>query len=234
VNRIVTRDVKPDAELTALVASYKALAEPIAARPIGEASAALTRDTTPAGESALGGVIADAQLAATSSPGTGGAVIAFMNPGGIRTDIDAGPVTYGEAFEVQPFGNSLVTLSLTGAQIETLLEQQFSGENAERPRILQPSAGFTYTWDPAAPAGEKVDPASIALNGTPLDPAATYRVTVNSFLAEGGDAFAVLTEGTDRLGGAVDLDAFEAYFAANSPVAPGPQDRISIAAPPAA
>jgi 5'-nucleotidase len=233
VNRIVTQDVTPDAELQALVASYQALAAPIAARPIGETSAAITRETTPAGESALGAIIADAQLAATSSPETGGAQIAFMNPGGIRTDLDAGPVTYGEAFAVQPFGNSLVTLSLTGAQIDTLLEQQFSGANAGRPRVLQPSAGFAYTWNPAAPAGERVDPASITLNGTALDPAATYRVTVNSFLAEGGDAFAVLTEGTNRLGGAIDVDAFEAFFRQNSPVAPGPRNRISIAAPPA-
>ena len=232
-NRVVTQDVTPDAELQALVARYQALAAPIAARPIGETSAAITRATTPAGESALGDVIADAQLAATSSPETGGAQIAFMNPGGIRTDLDAGPVTYGEAFSVQPFGNSLVTLTLTGAQIDTLLEQQFSGANAGRPRILQPSAGFSYTWDPNAPEGAKVDPATIALNGTPLDPQASYRVTVNSFLAEGGDAFAILTEGTDRLGGALDLDAFEAFFAENSPVAPGPQNRISIAAPPA-
>jgi 5'-nucleotidase len=126
-------------------------------------------------------------------------------------------------------------MTLTGAQIDTLLEQQFSGGNAGAPRVLQPSAGFSYTWDPNAPAGAKVDPATIRLNGTPLDPQATYRVTVNSFLAEGGDAFAILTEGTDRLGGAVDVDAFEAFFRANSPVAPGPQNRISIAgaAPPA-
>jgi 5'-nucleotidase len=217
--------VTPDAELQALVARYQELAAPIAAREIGQATAAITRDPSPAGESALGNVIADAQLAATSSPETGGAQIAFMNPGGIRTDLDAGPITYGEIFEVQPFGNSLVTLSLTGAQIEALLEQQFAGENAQRPRILQPSAGFAYAYDPAAPAGEKVDPASITLNGTTLDPATSYRVTVNSFLAEGGDAFTVLREGTDRLGGDLDLDALQALFA-SGPVAPGPQDRI--------
>jgi 5'-nucleotidase len=226
VNRVVTRDVTPDPALEALVARYQQLAEPIAARPIGEASAPITRDASPAGESALGGLIADAQLAATSSPQTGGAQVAFMNPGGVRADLDAGPITYGDAFTVQPFGNSLVTLTLTGAQIDTLLEQQFAGPNAQRPRILQPSAGFAYAWDPAAPEGAKVDPASITLGGTALDPAATYRVTVNSFLAEGGDAFAVLTEGTDRLGGALDLDAFEAYLRTASPVAPGPLDRI--------
>ena len=126
-----------------------------------------------------------------------------------------------------------MTVTPTGAQIDTLLEQQFSGANAGRPRVLQPSAGFSYTWNPNAPEGAKVDPATIALNGTPLDPQASYRVTVNSFLAEGGDAFAVLTEGTNRLGGAIDVDAFEAFFRQNSPVAPGSRNRISIAAPPA-
>jgi 5'-nucleotidase len=229
-NRVVTRDVTPDPELQALVGRYLELTAPIAARRIGEASSAITRDPSPAGESALGDVIADAQLAATRSPGTGGAQIAFMNPGGIRSDLDAGPVTYGEAFAVQPFGNNLVTLTLTGAQIDALLEQQFSGSDA---RILQPSAGFAYAWNPAAPEGSKVDAATITLDGTPLDPAASYRVTVNSFLAEGGDGFSVLTQGTDRLGGAVDLDALEAYFLEQSPVAPGPRDRIRIVGPPA-
>ena len=86
--------------------------------------------------------------------------------------------------------------------------------------MLLPSAGFHYTWDPAAAGAadcataDAVDPASITLNGAPLDPAATYRVTVNSFLADGGDGFTVLREGTDRFGGAVDTDAFEAYLAA--------------------
>jgi len=162
-------------------------------------------------------------------------VVAFMNPGGIRTDLIfnqisggelPGEVTYGEAFSVQPFGNSLVTMSLTGAQIDTLLEQQFDNPAPGQMRILQVSQGFTYTWSASAPTGSKVDIASIMINGTPIDPAGVYRVTVNSFLADGGDRFTVLTQGTDRLGGAVDLDALIAYFAAYSPVAPGPMNRI--------
>jgi 5'-nucleotidase len=155
-----------------------------------------------------------------------------MNPGGIRADLlyapakgeAPGEVTYEEAFTVQPFGNSLVTMSLTAEQIDTLLEQQWLGQSS--PRILQVSRGFAYTWDAAAPVGGRVDPSTITLNGVTVDPAASYRVTVNSFLAEGGDGFTVLRQGTDRLGGDVDLDALEKYMQAESPVAPGPRDRI--------
>jgi 5'-nucleotidase len=134
-------------------------------------------------------------------------------------------VTFGEAFTVQPFGNNLVTLTLTGAQIDSLLEQQWQGQAS--PRILQVSEGFAYTWDAAAPGGERVDASPIMINGVVVDPAAVYRVTVNSFLADGGDGFSVLPQGTNRLGGPVDLDAMEDYFGANSPIDPGPQDRIA-------
>jgi 5'-nucleotidase len=234
-NRIVTRDVPKAALLTALVERYGTLAAPLANRIIGTISADITRTNNPAGESALGDVIADSQLDATDDPGFGDAVVAFMNPGGIRADLifanssageAPGEITYNEIFTVQPFGNSLVTMSLTGAQIDTLLEQQFDNPAVGQNRILQVSNGFTYTWSQSAPTGSKVS--NIMLNGVPIDPAATYRVTVNSFLAEGGDNFFVLREGTNRLGGALDLDALEAYFAANSPVVPGPQNRITV------
>ncbi|OGO37547.1 MAG: bifunctional metallophosphatase/5'-nucleotidase [Chloroflexi bacterium RBG_16_57_11] len=236
-NKIVTRDVPKDSLLTALIDKYNAIAAPLSNRIIGSITADITRTTNAAGESALGDVIADGQLAATDDPGFGEAVVAFMNPGGIRADLTFagssagegdGNVTYGEMFTVQPFGNSMVTMTLTGAQIETLLEQQFNGcgtQNANR--ILQVSAGFEYSWSLGASACNKVDPATIKINGVTVDPNATYRVTVNSFLADGGDNFLVLREGTDRLGGEVDTDAFEKYFAAFSPVAPGPQNRIT-------
>ncbi len=222
-------------DLQALIDKYDTLSAPLANQVIGTITEDITEEETPAGESALGDVIADAQLAATSSSTTGNAVVAFMNPGGIREDllfassgVEAdGEVTYGEAFTVQPFGNSLVTMTLTGEQIDTLLEQQWVGQTS--PRILQVSEGFTYTWDPAAADGERVDPASIMIDGVPIDLAAEYRVTVNSFLADGGDNFSVLIDGTDRLGGEIDLDALITYFGLNSPVAPGPQDRINIA-----
>jgi 5'-nucleotidase len=227
-NVIVTRDVAPVPALQALLDAYDALVAPLRDRVIGEVAGALTRPQTtptPSGESTLGNVIADAQLAATQPVALGGAEVAFMNPGGIRTDIDAGPVTFGESFNVQPFGNSLVTLTINGAQIERMLEQQFRATGA--PLILQVSAGFTYTWSNSAPLGEKIDPADIFLNGEVIDPAREYRVTVNSFLAPGGDGFTVLAEATDRLGGALDLDALEDYLIANRPLAVPALDRIT-------
>ena len=235
---VVSRDLPPAAAQSALIAKYSALSAPIANRVIGQITTDITRGATPAGESALGDVITDAQLAATQMPGLGSAQIAFVNPGGIRADLtradddasDAGEgdgfVTYEEAFSAQPFGNSLVTLTLTGRQIERVLEQQWLGQAS--PQILQVSSGFEYTWNPEAPVGDRVDPASISLDGVALKPDAGYRVTVNSFLAEGGDNFTDLKEGTDRLGGAQDAEALEDYFAAHSPLAPGLRDRILI------
>ena len=240
--------VAEDPALTPLVANYVALSDGPRNRVIGKITATLSRASNAAGESALGDVIADAQLEATDDAGFGEAVVAFMNPGGIRADLPYsapgkadGDVTYGEAFTTQPFGNSLVTLTLTGAQLHTLLEQQFTGCTVGYPadappagqpfnRILQVSDGFTYSWKEKGTPCDNVDPASIRLNGAPLDPAAGYRITVNSFLADGGDQFYVLRDGGARLGGAQDLDALEAYFTANpAGVAPGPQDRIQLA-----
>ena len=233
-NRIVTRNVALDPGQTALIAEYNAIAAPLANRVIGSITADITRTANAAGESALGDVIADAQFDATDDPGFGDAVVAFMNPGGIRADLTFlsssagegdGNFTYGEAFTVQPFSNSLVTMTLTGAQIDGVLEQQFDNPTPGSSRILQVSEGFTYTWDSAAPTGSKVS--NIQIEGVPVDPGASYRVTVNSFLADGGDNFTALRNGTDRLGGDVDTDALEKYFVTHSPVPPGPQNRIT-------
>ncbi|MDP2902111.1 MAG: bifunctional metallophosphatase/5'-nucleotidase, partial [Methylovulum sp.] len=242
VNRAVVQNypnIVADTGIKQIVDNYKALVAPIANRVIGSITADLTRTASTAGENVMGDVIADAQLAATQDPKFGGAQVAFMNPGGVRADLTFlsstvgegdGNVTFGEAFTVQPFGNSLVTLTLTGAQIEEMLEQQFVGcPNGQTfNRILLPSAGFTYGWSATGPDCDKVNPAGIMINGVAVDPAASYRVTVNSFLADGGDKFAVLAKGTDRLGGAQDSDALEAYFTAKSPVAPVALDRILL------
>ena len=225
--------VKPVPAVTALIDRYDSLSAPRAKAIVGSVTADIVRRTNSAGESALGDVIADAHLAATRDEDSGGAVVAFMNSGGIRDDLRFAPsgdegegeVTYAEAFAVHPFGNSLVTMSLTGAQIDTLLEQQL--DDPERTNVLQVSEGFSYTWDAAQPAGSKVDPVSISIDGVPVDPTATYRITVNSYLAGGGSGFSVLTEGTDRTGGMIDLDALIAYFGDAGDVPPGPVNRIT-------
>jgi 5'-nucleotidase len=229
-NVVVTRDIAPNAATADLVKFWADKAAPIAERQIGTITADITDDVNPAGESPLGNLIADAQLEAAKPSN---AAVAFMNPGGIRSDLTFaksgtetadGQVTYGEAFTVQPFGNSLVVMDLTGTQLDTLLEQQWL--NQQRPRILQVSNGFTYTWSAAAAVGQKVDIASIKIDGQAVSPTATYRVVVNSFLAEGGDGFGVLRDGTNRVGGAQDLDAFTTALTARSPVSPPALGRI--------
>jgi len=214
-------------EQTALIESYDRLAAPIAGRPAGSVTETLSRMPNAAGESALGDIIADAQLAATQGEKNGGAVIAFTNPGGIRSDVtrrEDAAVSYGDVFAAQPFRNQLVTMTLTGQQIKNALEQQWT--DPKRPRILQVSRGFSYTWDNSKPDGARILADSMMLDGRPIEPAATYRVTVNNYLAVGGDGFVALM-GKDQLTGIYDVDALYAYFQANSPVAPVPPGRIS-------
>jgi 5'-nucleotidase len=228
-NVIVRSNSLPkDARQTALIEAYDKVSAPIANRRAGSITETLSRVPGAAGESALGDIIADAQLAATKADGNGGAVIAFTNPGGIRTDIvrkEDGAVTYAELFASQPFRNQLVTLSLTGGQIRNMLEQQWL--DPRRPRILQVSKGFRYTWDAAKPYGEHVIAASISLNGELVDPLRSYRVTVNNYLSVGGDGFTVLKEGTAPRFGVFDADALYTYFQANSPIAPVATERIA-------
>ncbi len=239
-NVIVTRDVPKAADITAIIDKYKRLSAPRANRVLGSISATFDRTASPAGETTLGDLIADSQLAATKDAALGGAVIALMNPGGIRTDLvydqisggeTTGQITYAEAFAVQPFGNNLTTLTLTGAQLKTVLEQQFDNPTPNTQRILQISKTLTYSYSKAAKTGSKVDAASIKIDGKVVDPAAKYRVTVNQFLADGGDNFLELAKGTDRLGGVVDIDALEQYLLKlGAPAAPPTLDRI-VAAP---
>jgi 5'-nucleotidase len=228
-NMIVRTSVyAKDAEQTALLEAYDRVAAPIANRRAGSVSETLSRTPNDAGESPLGDIIADAQLAVTRAAASGGALVAFTNPGGVRTDIakkEDGAVSYADVFASQPFRNQLVTLTLTGKQIKDMLEQQWA--DPKRPRILQVSKGFSYTWDNARPDGDRILADRMSLNGQPIDPAASYRVTVNSFLSVGGDGFTVLKDGNAPQFGGYDVDALYAYFRANSPIAPMPADRIA-------
>jgi len=210
----ITRDVPPDAEVTRIVQAYEDRARSITGRVVGYVKKNLTGNSRAARiascETPLGDVLADAMRAET------GAEIAFMNPGGIRADLVAKhegrpdfAVTYGDAFEVQPFGNALVTMTLRGAQILALLEGQFGSR--QEPRILQVSRGFSYLYAYDR-AHERAVVSDLHLYGKPIDPAKTYRVAVPSFLAAGGDSFAVLKLGEDRKEGPIDVDALTSYL----------------------
>jgi 5'-nucleotidase len=219
-----------DPQVKAIADKYRAAVAPIANRVVGRITTDIPRDANPAGESPLGDVIADAQLRYTQPAG---AQLALMNPGGIRAPLTSrnGPgspsdVTYGDVFTVQPFNNLVVTQTLTGAQLKAVLEQQFFLVNGVlTSRILQVSAGFTYSYSLTRPAGDRVF--DLKLNGTPIDPAITLRVTSNDFLANGGDGFAGLKAGTGRVTApGFDVDALVAYLG-TGPIAPGPQNRIT-------
>ncbi len=228
-NVVVTRTVTPDPAVQKIVDAAVTKSAPIANRKVGSITADILRSGGPSGETPLGDVIADAQLAATQA---NGAQIAITNPGGIRADLTyasspagegAGVVTYGEAFTVQPFANIMQTITLTGAQLDAVLEQQ---QQDSRVTVLQISAGLTYSWSTSAPAGSKVS--NLRLNGSPIDPTTSYRVSVNNFLAAGGDGFTGFTAGTNLVGGPIDLDAFTAYLTANPNLSPPPADRITL------
>ncbi|MDF9814712.1 bifunctional metallophosphatase/5'-nucleotidase [Streptomyces sp. SPB162] len=238
-NHVVNRVQPKAADLTQLVDHWRTLAAPVANRTVGYISADIKANDADGNESPLGDVIADAQLAygKTLDPKT---AIALMNPGGIRTDLvyapsgseGAGVVTYGEGFAVQPFSNTVNLADLTGAQVITALQQQVSGSNQASPKILQVSSGLTYTLDLTKTGADRVVAGTVKLGGVAIDPAATYRVAMNSFLAGGGDGFAALGSGVNRVVGGDDLAALNAYLTANSsaatPLAPPAADRITV------
>ena len=209
----------PDARVAQLVARYSEAAKPLASATMGRLAAPATRSLGPHGESVMGRIVADSILTATRDAAAGGAQLAFMNSGGVRADLvpgEGGEVSYGQLYAVQPFGNTLMVQTLTGEQIRRVLEQQFaSGTNTPTsPRILQVSQGFSYAFDLSAPAGRRIR--DMRLHGEPLVPQQAYRVGLQSYLGTGGDNFSVFTEGTDIVGGGLDLDALAEHIRLHS------------------
>ncbi|WP_328340486.1 bifunctional metallophosphatase/5'-nucleotidase [Streptomyces violaceus] len=235
-NRVVTRDVPKAPDMTRLISKWNTLAAPIGNRAIGYVSGDITNTGT---ESPLGDLIADAQLAHGKQldPETD---LALMNPGGIRAPLTYaakagegdGVVTYAEGFTVQPFANTVNLQDFTGAQLIQVLKEQVTGPNAAAPKVLQVSSGLAYTLDLTKSGADRVVTDSVKLDGKAIDPAATYRVATNSFLAGGGDGFPTLGQGTNDVVGLDDLAALEQYLTANSsasnPLAPPKADRITI------
>jgi 5'-nucleotidase len=240
---VVQASLTPDPALTAIIAKWQPLYDAAGSTPVGAITADIIRGGTPPGsdrgvESPAGNLVADAQLWATSASG---AQIAFMNPGGVRSDLTYaqsqtppegdGVVTFGEAFTFQPFGNTLITYPMTGAQIVSVLEEQCQPLGSSRPFLhLGVSEGFTYDLAKTIVAGDctSVTVSNVQLNGVALSPTATYMVTVNNFLADGGDNFTTFgTITAPRLDGGNDLLALVNYLGAFSPVAPPSADRVN-------
>jgi 5'-nucleotidase len=240
---VIQADLTPDPAMTAIIDKWKPLYDAAGNTPVGTITADINRGGTPPGsdrgvESPAGNLVADAQLWSTSA---NGAQIAFMNPGGVRSDLTYaqsqdppegdGVVTFGEAFTFQPFGNTLITYEMTGAQIVSVLEEQCQPSFASRPFLhLGVSEGFTYDLSKTITAGvcTSVSVTNVKLNGVALDPSGKYLVTVNNFLADGGDNFTTLgTVTTPRLDGGNDLLALINYLGAYSPVSPPSTDRVN-------
>ena len=256
-NRLVDRTdstiiaaIASDPTVKNIVDGYNALVSPLANQVVGTITTALPNSANAAGEMPAGDVIADAQLQATQPAPLGGAVMAFMNPGGVRNpgfafgSIYPYDLTYGNAFQVQPFNNILMTMTLTAQQIKNLLEQQFAGCLGQgTTRVLQISNGLHYSWSASAPPCSKIvdvtftptdvtvvppvpigPPDIIVFGGVVQSPAQTYRVTVNNFIAGGGDGFSVLLGGTSVLGGGQDIDALVAYLSGGYKAPNAPYD----------
>ncbi|GAA3982093.1 bifunctional metallophosphatase/5'-nucleotidase [Streptomyces sp. NBC_01352] len=235
-NHVVTRTVPKATDMTELIAKWNTLAAPIGNRPIGYISADIPSTGT---ESPMGDLIADAQLAYGKEldPETD---LALMNPGGVRAGLTYaakgtegdGVVTYAEGFTVQPFSNTVNLQDFTGTQLIQILKEQVSGSNTAAPKILLPSTGLTYTLDMTKTGADRVVADTVKLNGTAIDPAATYRVATNSFLAGGGDGITTLGLGTNDLVGGDDLAALQQYLTANSsatsPIVPPVTNRITV------
>ncbi|GMA21034.1 bifunctional metallophosphatase/5'-nucleotidase [Arsenicicoccus piscis] len=234
-NHLVTQTTKDPAE-TRVIDKWKALSAPRAGRVVGTIAEDITGDASGNRgiETPMADMIADAILAGTSGA-NGGAQIAFMNVGGVRASLlrntitngeKVGEVTYAEAYATSPFGNLLVSLDLTGAQIKQVLEQQYQpvAARGSRPMLaLGVSKGFTYSWDASQPQGSRA--INLALNGVAIDPAKTYRVGTLSFLAEGGDLFTAFKDGKNLVGGPEDLANLVAYLGAN-PGLTAPASRV--------
>ena len=221
------RAAQPDADVAARVAAYAERARPLAERVVGRIGGPFDTGAN-RGSSSAGRLIADAQHAATRAPDRGGARFALMNPGGVRAPLPCRgtppcDVTFGDVFTMQPFGNSLVVMTLTGAEIKQMLEdQQRAGRT--NPSFLLPSKSLSYRWIAKAPYGQRVQ--DLRIDGQPVDPAAAVRFTVNSFMADGGDGLSLLRQGRDRLGGELDLDALVAFL--KTTPSPSPDDRILV------
>ena len=245
-NTIVTRTQTPAADIQQLIDRYNVLAAPIANQLVGRISATINRVSAPSGENPLGNLIADAQLADTDDADRGDADIALMNPGGVRADLvfdspagSGGAVTYGEAFSVQPFNNIVTTNTFTGAQLLDVLKDQWCGPVAEAQVVLLPSSSLTYTFSRAiataisdTACATAANPVSnVRINGVLLDTAATYRVTTNNFLADGGDGFQSLRAGTNRTSlPDFDVDSLVRYLEptlTGAPIGPAPTNRIT-------
>lgn len=230
---VIVPQVQVHAQVQSIIDRYRSViadtANEIVGRVLSPGNSALASQPAASGEVQLGNLIADAQVWAMQDPAFGGADISFMHSGGIRAPLQPaadGSVSYGQLYAIQPFGNTLIGITLSGAEIVALLEDTYTVplSSSGRTRVLSPNAAFSWQHDRFAPTGEQVK--DVRLHGQPLQPDAEYRVIVSSFLADGGDRYAIFAQGRNAVQGPTDIDALEAYVLAHSPLGAPATDRI--------
>jgi 5'-nucleotidase len=230
-NSVVDHKRTPVASVAKIVAHYHGLIAPIANKNVGTLKKTASRTPSRTGESKLGDLVADAQLTATKSAAHGGAQLAIVNRGVLRADLTKGSVSYGETYDSQPYGHRLVTMTLTGKQLDAALEDQFCDSFSttnDRHVPLNVSAGFSYSYDPKKPCGQRIRMRDTKLHGTAISSAKTYRVTMNSYLAAGGDGITGMTKGTSTRVGILDRDALAGYLKAHKSLTPPSRTRVTL------
>ena len=233
-NVTATRDVPAQADQTRLIEHYRPFSAKVGGRQVGAVASDIDRADNPAGETALGQIVADAMLEASRDPANGGALVALVNSGGVRADLTrpadaepgvATPITFADVSAVLPFGNLTVVMTMTGDALVRLLEEQFDATTG-RWTMLQVSEGFSYAFDTARPQGHRIDRASVTISGRSVLPSDRIRVASVDFIWNGGDRFTVVKEATDPVTSGEALEQFVAYLGRHSPVSPGPRDRV--------
>ncbi|GAA3659306.1 bifunctional metallophosphatase/5'-nucleotidase [Nonomuraea antimicrobica] len=245
VNHPVTRDVTPDPAMVRLVDYWQGRAAQTYARPVGQITGDITRTRAADGESTLGNLLADAEYADAVRADRGPVDLALVatapvkGSNSLRGDLrfakgtnaaDAdGTVLFGEAWAAYGYANPVLTVSLTGRQLEQALEQQWQtqADGTVRFSPLAVSSGVRYSFDASRQVGDRVHPANVQIGGAPLDTGRTYRVAALAYTLIGADGFSALTGFTDAVRNSRDYEAFRAYLQANETIAPPALDRVT-------
>lgn len=220
---------KPDAGVRRYVDGIMRRVAPYTQRKVGVIHGELTAVPNPAGQSSLGQFVADAQLAAMREAG---AQVAIANAGGLRAPLaghtdEGDAITFGDLHATQPFGNTLIAVTLSGSQLARLLEQQFRpGTPLDRPRLLAVSRGFEYEWNGSCPRGHRIVAHSVRIDGREVVAVGQYRVVANDFLVDGGEGQGTLRKGVERTAGPLDVAALERYVSSRETTAAPADDRV--------
>ncbi|AWH94437.1 bifunctional metallophosphatase/5'-nucleotidase [Dietzia psychralcaliphila] len=220
-NQTVNLDIAPDPGTEELVRQAGAAAAPEARKPLGSATESISRGMDANGESPLANVIADCQLHATRGRG---AQLALSNPDSLRTDLPQGPLDYATLHTVQPYGDRLYLVTVTGQELQDAFDYFADDIGNNGPAV---SSNVSYTVDTRRPAGERVT--ELLVDDEPVDPGREYTVVVNEFLSSPEFNGSPLAErGERREAGLTDIDALLRYVTEEGPLRAPDLGRVRV------